>query len=159
MCCGPSLGHVLPLLPIRVPKNETLDISVLRDVASSFCSGMRRGVARWVPDVASGRGTWGLAMPAGVPPPRLLGACFSPRYLLSLAVLQQQGSVSLLAPSQPRLPLLPILTSYHPTTRKQDGWQWTLVVAPFYHPLPSSSATSSSLPGKPPPSPLLVHES
>lgn len=115
MCCRPSLGHVLPLLPIRVPKNETLDISVLRDVASSFRSGMGRGVARWVPDVSS-RGPWGLAMPACVPPPRLLGACFSPRYLLSPVVLQQQGAVSLLDPPQPRLPLLPFLTSYHPTT-------------------------------------------
>lgn len=117
-CCavGSPWGYVLPLLLIRVTKNETLNISVLRDVASPSCTGMRRGVARLVLGVASRKGTWGLAMPACVLPPCLLGACFSSRYFLSPVVLQQQGSVSLLAPSQPRLPLLPILTSCHPIT-------------------------------------------
>lgn len=60
---------------------------------------------------------WSMFLPRGSFRPRVLSAPESspPRGPLCPIVLWEQDSICLLAPPQPRLPLLPILTSYHPT--------------------------------------------
>ena len=87
MRCGPSLGSRASSLAHSVIQTETLQMSLLKGSVAG--SGMGRGVARWILEVASGRGTWGLATPGCVPPSCLLRAYFSPKSLLSPTVLHQ----------------------------------------------------------------------
>lgn len=127
--------------------------------SGSSCWGMGRRVARGIPEVASGRGTQGLASPVCVPP------------LVSLACLEHvspQGNFPACCPSA---------TGFVPPSGSPLAWpaspahfqlpsphnmkaEWVVVdicVAAFYHPSPSSDAMSSPLPGKPRPFSLLVY--
>lgn len=144
MHCDPSLVSHASSLVRGVIQMKLSRCSVLRDLwlAQAWEEAGPDGSQRW--PLEEEPGDWPFQVAS-----RHLACLEFPKSLFGPIVHQQQGSVCLLAPSQPLLPILPLIS--HNT----DGSGSTL--AAFYHPLPSSSAMSSSPSGKPPSLPLLVH--
>lgn len=112
MHCDPSLASRTSSLAHRVVQMKHSRCSVLRDLclAQAWEEGWPDGSQRW--SLEEEPGDWPLQVVS-----RHLACLEFPKSLLGLIVHQQQGSVYLLAPSQPCLPLLPILTSYLPQHR------------------------------------------